>query len=226
MTTAIQDEVFDTTGTVATVGIGDNSLRAKLALDNEAKTNAPWQATWTYTDVPKKIWKIDHLTDFWSIWSKTKAKFNLIEVYSLGEVAHTPQEVLHKRLGVLGDALYFHSWGINYSRLARRYKPRRDATGFGNSKALMPDYVHQVGSETVLAESTDQVATRLRKRHLLAYVIAIEIGFSEPDHAILVTKHTLNPPVAPTKWSKQFATCSISTGKGRRCSMWGYGWIR
>lgn len=181
MAAAIQDEVFDTTGIVATVGIGDNMLLAKLALDNEAKTNAPWQATWTYTDVPKKLWTIDHLTDFWSIGSKTKAKLNLMGIYSQGEVAHTPQAVLHKRFGVLGDALYFHSWGINYSRLARRYKPRRDATGFGNSQVLMRDYVHQIECETVLAEITDQVATRLRKRHLVASVIAIEIGFSEPD---------------------------------------------
>lgn len=179
--TAIQDEVFETTGIVATVGIGDNPLLAKLALDNEAKVRPPWQATWTYQTIPEKLWPIDKLTDFWSIGSKTALKLQRMGIYSLGDVAHTPQSVLHDKLGVLGDALYYHSWGIDYSLLQRRYVPRTDTHGYGNSQVLMRDYVLRADCETVLAEITDQVATRLRKRNLVASNVAIEIGFSEPD---------------------------------------------
>lgn len=44
----IEDKVFAETGIISTIGIGQNPLLAKLALDNEAKKSAPWQATWTY----------------------------------------------------------------------------------------------------------------------------------------------------------------------------------
>lgn len=179
--TAIQEQVFRTTGIVTTVGIGDNPLLAKLALDNDAKKDAPWRATWTYKNVPETIWKIDTLTNFWSIGSRTAVKLEKMGIHTLGDVAHTPREVLHAKFGVLGDALYFHSWGIDYSELGHRYHPKSDSRGFGNSQVLMRDYVHKIECETVLSEIADQVATRLRKNKLVGSVVSIQIGFSEPD---------------------------------------------
>ncbi|EPC77855.1 ImpB/MucB/SamB family protein [Lacticaseibacillus paracasei subsp. paracasei Lpp221] len=72
--TQIQKKVFDQFGIITTVGIGQNPLLAKLALDNEAKKAAPWQATWTYDRVPETIWQLHDLADFWSIGSRTAKK--------------------------------------------------------------------------------------------------------------------------------------------------------
>ncbi len=57
----IQDKVFKETGIVTTIGIGQNPLLAKLALDNAAKKKEPWQAEWDYSDVPNTIWQIPDL---------------------------------------------------------------------------------------------------------------------------------------------------------------------
>lgn len=181
MATAIQDEVFQTTGIITTIGIGDNPLLAKLALDNEAKRQAPWQATWSYRDVPAKLWSIRPLTDFWSIGARTAAKLQRMNIDSLYDLAHTPRAKLHKRFGVLGDAMYFHAWGIDYSRLTHRYHPREGSRGFGNSQVLMRDYVLKRDCETVLAEISDQVGARLRKHNVVGSVVSISIGFGEPD---------------------------------------------
>ncbi|WDF83824.1 DNA polymerase [Lacticaseibacillus pabuli] len=181
MATRIQDDVFQATGIITTVGIGDNPLLAKLALDNAAKEKAPWQATWTYRDVPQTIWRINKLTDFWSIGSRTAVKLQAMGIDNLYDVAHTPIAKLHKKFGVLGDALYYHSWGIDYSMLTRRYHPRNETRGFGNSQVLMRDYVTRRDCETVLAEIADQVATRLRKNQLVGSVVSIGVGFGEPD---------------------------------------------
>lgn len=54
----IQDKVFKETGIITTIGIGQNPLLAKLALDNAAKKKAPWLAEWDYDDVPTTIWQI------------------------------------------------------------------------------------------------------------------------------------------------------------------------
>lgn len=181
MATAIQDEVFQATGIITTIGIGDNPLLAKLALDNEAKRQAPWQATWSYRDVPNKLWSIQPLTDFWSIGSRTAVKLQRMNINSLYDLAHTPRAKLHKRFGVLGDALYFHAWGIDYSLLTHRYHPREGSRGFGNSQVLMRDYVLKRDCETVLAEISDQVAARLRKHHVVGSVVSISIGFGQAD---------------------------------------------
>jgi DNA polymerase V len=177
----IQDKVFKETGIVTTVGIGPNPLMAKLALDNDAKTDAPWRAEWHYEDVPDKIWKIDSLTDFWSIGARTAIKLERMGITSIYDLAHTDRKKLNKKFGVLGDALYFHSWGIDYSDLARRYVPRADNKGYGNSQVLMRDYTTREDAETVLFEIADQVATRLRKHSVLGEVVGIQVGFSEAN---------------------------------------------
>ncbi|WP_461214068.1 Y-family DNA polymerase [Lacticaseibacillus sp. GG6-2] len=177
----IREAVFKTTGIWTTVGIGPNPLMAKLALDNEAKKDAPWIATWTYEDVRTKLWAIDNLTDFWSIGSKTAAKLEKMGIHTLGDLAQSDRRGLHRRFGIMGDALYFHAWGIDYSDLARRYVPRQENKGYCNNQVLMRDYTTMADLEVVLSETADQVATRLRKHGVVAEVIGISVGFAEPD---------------------------------------------
>lgn len=179
----IQHQVYQATGIVTTIGIGPNPLMAKLALDNAAKESAPWLAEWHYTDVPQHVWPITPLTRFWSIGSKTAAKLERLGVQTIGDLAHTSRTRLQQRFGVLGDALYFHSWGIDYSDLARRYVPRAVNKGYGNSQILLKTYTTRKGVETVLFEIADQVAARLRRHNVCGEVISIQVGFATPDAA-------------------------------------------
>lgn len=105
----LQDKVFQETGIVTTVGMGPNPLMAKLALDNAAKVQAPWRAYWGYDDVPETLWKIDNLTNFWSIGAKTAAKLEKMGIHSIYDLAHADRQQIKRKFGVLGDALYFHS---------------------------------------------------------------------------------------------------------------------
>ena len=177
----IQEKIFQTTGIITTVGMGPNPLMAKLALDNAAKVEVPWYAYWGYEDVVTSVWQIPKLTDFWSIGQRTAAKLERLGIHSIDELAHADRRQLQQYFGVLGDALYFHSWGIDYSDLAKRYVPRSDNRGYGNSQVLMRDYTTRTDIETVLFEIADQVATRLRQHDVLGEVIGISVGFSTPD---------------------------------------------
>lgn len=64
---ALMQRILEETGIYTTVGIGDNMLLAKLALDNAAKKNPDMIAEWRYEDVPSTVWKIKSLTDFWAL---------------------------------------------------------------------------------------------------------------------------------------------------------------
>lgn len=177
----VQQRIFQETGIITTVGMGPNPLMAKLALDNAAKESAPWRAYWGYEDVESKLWRIGSLTDFWSIGSRTAKKLENLGIHSIYDLAHSNRKKLKQNFGVLGDALYFHSWGIDYTDLTKRYVPRADNRGYGNNQVLMHDYTNQIEIETVLFEIADQVATRLRKHNVLGEIIGISVGFSEPD---------------------------------------------
>ncbi len=95
----IQNEVFAKTGIITTVGIGENPLLAKLALDNEAKYESPFRAKWTYDRVPETLWNIKDLTSFWSIGAKTALKLNNIGIFTIKELAHADRRKLHDCFG-------------------------------------------------------------------------------------------------------------------------------
>ena len=180
---AIQDKVFKKFGVITTVGIGQNPLLAKLALDNEAKKADPWRATWTYKRVPETIWKIKKLTDFWSIGNQYAKKLELMGIHNPYDLAHADRFELKRRFGVIGEAMYFHAWGIDYSDLTRRYLPRAQNKGYGNSQVLMRDYVSERDIDVVMSEIADQVATRLRKHHVQGAVVHLGIGYADREEA-------------------------------------------
>ncbi len=108
----IQIDVYKRTGIYTTVGIGDNPLLAKFALDLESKKNPHMRAEWRYEDVPEKLWTIDNLTDVWGIGSKTAVKLYRMGIFNIHDLAHANYYKLKEKFGVLGTQLYANSWGI------------------------------------------------------------------------------------------------------------------
>lgn len=172
----IQKDVYHQMNLYTTIGIGENPLLAKLALDNEAKESKDMKAEWRYEDVPTKVWRIPHLTDFWGIGSRTARRLNKLGIYSILDLAHANYYQLKQELGVIGTQLYAHAWGIDRSFLGQPYQPQ--SKSIGNSQVLPRDYTKRTELEVVIKEMGDQVATRLRRAGAKAGVVSLWIGFS------------------------------------------------
>lgn len=67
-------------------------------------------------------------------------------------------------MGIIGEQLYAHSWGIDRSDISVKYKSLEKS--YSNSQILLKDYSIQKEIELVIKEMADQVATRLRKKKL------------------------------------------------------------
>lgn len=172
----IQTKVFKETGIYTTVGIGDNPLLAKLALDNEAKHNSDMKAEWRYENVPNTIWKIDKITDVWGIGGRTAARLQKMGIYTMAQLAAFDYHRLKDDMGVLGAQLYAHAWGIDRSFIGEVYIPKSKSVG--NSQVLPRDYDDRQEIEVVLKEISDQVATRLRKMNKHTRTVGLWIGYS------------------------------------------------
>ncbi|WP_409022064.1 Y-family DNA polymerase [Dellaglioa sp. P0083] len=172
----IQLAVKGKTGIYTTVGIGDNPLLAKFALDIEAKHNHSLIAEWHYEDVPDKLWPITQLDDIWSIGSRTAEKLKKNHINSMNDLAHFNPYELKNKFGVIGSQLFAFSWGIDRSIIHDKYTPKEKS--YGNSQVLPKDYVIQSEIEVVIREIAEQVAARLRSHHKVATVINLGIGFS------------------------------------------------
>lgn len=83
LTQLLQRKIYHQTGLYVTIGMGDNPLLAKLAMDNYAKHNKNMRALIRYEDVPTKIWLITDMTDFWGINVRTEVRLNFLLKHSL-----------------------------------------------------------------------------------------------------------------------------------------------
>lgn len=200
-----QREIYFETGLISTIGIGDNLLLSKLALDNEAKKNRNMIATWHYEDVPTTVWKIKNLTDFWGINKKTEKTLNNKGIYSINDLAHYNYFHLKDSLGVIGEQLIAHSWGIDRTKISEEYKPK--SKSIGNSQVLMKNYTKKNEILVVLKEITEQVATRIRKKNLKTSSIRIGVGYSREEN---VTGFSKQMKIVPTENSKVLVNHAIS----------------
>ncbi|WP_201308368.1 Y-family DNA polymerase [Companilactobacillus farciminis] len=172
----IQIKVRKELGLYTTVGIGDNPLQAKIALDIYAKHNPELIAEIHYQTVPKKIWTINELTDVWSIAKRTKKRLNRLGIHNMYELAHVNPFYLKQELGLIGEQLFAISWGIDRTNLSDELKPKNHS--IGNSQVLPRDYFNQAEIETVIKEMGQQVASRLRHHHKQAGCISLTVTYS------------------------------------------------
>ena len=173
----IQKDIYDELGLVTAVGIGDNPLLAKLALDNEAKKQPCQTAYWSYENVPETIWKIPSLTDMWGISRGYEKKLHNLGIGSVYSLAHTDPKILKRSLGILGLQLFYHSWGVDYSRLSERIPSKNKS--FGKGQILMKDYFSKEDILIIIAEMAEEIAARLRKHNYFCRGVSLHIGFSK-----------------------------------------------
>lgn len=172
----IQKTVRKELGLYTTVGIGDNPVQAKLALDLYAKHTHDLIGEIHYETVPEKIWTVENLTDVWGIANRTAKHLNRLGIHNMFELAHVNPYELRAEMGLMGQQLYAMAWGIDRSELHKRRGPKN--ASLGNSQVLPRDYVQQKDIETVIKEVGEQVAARLRHHQKQAGCISLGIGFS------------------------------------------------
>lgn len=176
--TRIQMDIWRELGLIATVGIGDNPLLAKLALDHQAKYDADnsYQAYWSYETVPTTIWRIKKLSDFWGIGSRTEEKLNQIGIYNVYDLAHADFSLIKRLFHKIGEQLFFHAHGIDRTILSDTHTPKTNS--FSKNQILNRDYTNPDDIEIVIREMTDANASRLRKHQLVTTTVRLTIGYS------------------------------------------------
>lgn len=182
--TKIQLDIWRELKLVATIGMGDNPLLAKLALDHQAKNDYDnwYQASWRYEDVPKTLWRIDKLTDFWGIGSRTEVKLQRLGINTIKDLAQYDVKKMKEKFNVIGEQLFFHAHGIDRTILSDTFIPKE--ASFSKNQILNRDYYNAGDVEVVIREITEENAMRLRKYSLTTSTVKLKIGYS---------KHTFQP---------------------------------
>lgn len=172
----IQRTVYHRLGLYVTVGIGQNPLQAKLALDLIAKHSQNLRGELDYHNFTEKIWPITDLTKVWSIGERTATHLRRLGIHSIGDLAKSNPYWIGEKMGIIGQQLYALSWGIDRSQFGAAPAPRERS--WSNSQVLPRDYNTLAEIEVVIKEIGQQVTSRMRHHHEMAGEVSLGICFS------------------------------------------------
>lgn len=174
----IVNDIYNTLGITATVGIGTNLYLAKIALDIEAKHSKSNMGYLSETLYKKKLWHHQPLTDFWQIGKGITNRLMKYGIHDMCGIANANEEILYKEFGINAKNLIDHAWGREPTTIAdiKKYKPKTHS--HSNSQILFEDYQYE-DAFLVLKEMVESNVLELVDQHLVSNHISLYIGYSK-----------------------------------------------
>lgn len=173
----ILTKIYQKTGLTATCGIGPNLLLAKIAMDIEAKKYKNGIAKWTYEDIKTKLWHISPLSKMWGIGKRMEKNLNILNIYTIGDLANYDKNKLKDKFGVMGLELWNHANGIDLSKISD-YKMQAKDKSYSHSQVLFKDYNGE-NIRLIISEMVDLLTMRLRTNNKQTTIIGLGISYSK-----------------------------------------------
>lgn len=174
------DDVYQTTGITATVGIGTNLFLAKVAMDIIAKRNRSHMGILNEKLYRQNLWYYEPLTDFWHVGRGIAKRLAKHGLYNMYDVAHCSQDILYQEFGVNAEYLIDHAWGKEPTTIAdiKNYCPQHQS--ISHSQVLFEDYNYD-DALLVMKEMIELKVLELVDEHLVSDHIYLRIGYSQKE---------------------------------------------
>ncbi len=185
----IKDRIRDTLGFTVNIGISTNKLLAKMASDFKKPDLVH---TLFPEEIQKKMWPLP-VRELFMVGRSSAARLELLGIRTIGELACTDPAILLAHLKSHGQMIWEYANGIENSSIDTRSKT--DAKGIGNSTTISFDVTDRQTAAYFLMELSESVSRRLRKNHMLAGMVSVEIKYSSFETAshqtqLLTPDHT------------------------------------
>ncbi len=191
---AIKKQVYKHTGIHSSVGIGDNMVMAKFAMDIESKHQKDSIAYWKSEDVENKLWKVKNMTDLWGIGKGMERRLHDIGIYSVKELANTDRAFLINYFGKQGKKLHDLANGIDETIISRDIEYQLPKS-IGNSQMLHQD-VESYNAKLLFREMLEGIIFKLKMKNYVARTIHIFVRYSYTNDIKSLSKRmTLEFPI-------------------------------
>lgn len=172
MAKQIQNEIFDTLGIKARVGIGPNKVLAKMACDNFAKKNQDGIAELNDDNLTSLLWPLS-VDSLFGVGRRMHVHLTKMGLHTIGNLAQYPVKWLKKRWGINGEVLWRTANGIDESPVVPRTHQTQKA--IGHHMTLPRDYHTKKEIYVVISELSEEVARRVRKQNYLGRTVSIHV---------------------------------------------------
>lgn len=184
--TLIKDRIKTELGFTVNIGISDKKVLAKMASDFEKPDKIH---TLFSGEIKNKMWQLP-VGDLFMAGKSSVQTFHKLGIFTIGQLAKTPVEVLELHLKSQGRLLWEYANGIDSQVVTTA---REELKGIGNSTTLPKDIDNIEEIHKVLLYLSDKVASRIREARQKAQVVCVEIKYS--DFTKVSRQTTVDKPV-------------------------------
>ena len=174
----IMQDIYDTTGIRATCGIGTNLYLCKIALDILAKHSPDFVGALNEARYRRLLWDHLPLTDFWSIGGGTVRRLAHYGIFTMRDIAGTPEDLLYREFGIDAELLIDHAWGRETVTIADIKAFRPVGHSLSSGQVLPWDYDRK-GGLLLAKEMSELLALDLLEQDLVADSMTMTLGYSK-----------------------------------------------
>lgn len=170
----INRRVKEELGITVSIGVSFNKIFAKFGSDYkkpDAITNI------TRDNYKKIIWNAP-AEDLLYVGKATKKKLHNIGIYTIGDIANSPVELLRSQLGKWGELIYGFANGYDSSPVSHMNE-NSEVKSIGNSTTTPRDMKTYEDVKMVMYVLCDSVCRRMREQGFMAHTVGISVRDNE-----------------------------------------------
>lgn len=183
---ALRRRVKRDTGLTVSVGVSFNKVFAKLGSDLQKPDAVTVVAR---ADVRRKLHPLP-VQELLYVGPATRRKLNLINIFTIGDLAKTPLGVLLRVLGRGGDMLWRYANGLDDAPVG--VGERGEVKSIGNSTTTPRDMSSVDEAKATLFALCESVAQRMREANLKGRTVQVSVCESDMESRLMQT--TLRRP--------------------------------
>lgn len=173
----LMDEVYKRVGLRAACGIGTNLYLSKIALDITAKHSPDFVGFLDEEAFKQNMWKHKPLTDFWRIGRGTAEHLAKYGIYTMEDIANTPEDLLYKWFGIDAELLIDHAWGKESTTIKDIKNYRAKTNCLSSGQVLMRDYSF-LEARLIVKEMVDILCLDMVSKNLVTDSVSLYVGYS------------------------------------------------
>lgn len=152
------------------IGVSYNKIFAKLGSDYKKPDAVTLINKSNYKHM---VWSLP-AEDLLYVGSATKKKLNSLGIFTIGQIANTPVDILKKNLGKWGQMLHNFANGNDTSTVAL-YGETSPVKSIGNSTTSPRDLKDITDVKIIMGVLADSVARRMREQGLSCMLVSITV---------------------------------------------------
>ncbi len=191
----IKKRIYDDLGLVASIGIAPNKFLAKVASNLEK----PDGFVVVKEGEEKEFLKSLPISRLWGVGQKTEAALKQMDIETIGQIAHMPEQDLSRRFGKWGSALWRLANGID----PRSVKPWETQKSISQETTFDEDTGDEEAIHKTLLGLAESLSRLMRKSKLKGRTVTLKIRLE--DFSTFTRSKTLSDFVDSTQILKGVA---------------------